>query len=342
MKKTALIFSRIFIIGVISLAAVFFYRHVIYFQQALKIPGENNLAIDFVIESGEGVKSIAQRLEEIKVITDDWVLVNYLAKKNLDTKVEAGYFSFAGGETIPEVALILQMGEVKQISITILEGWNSFEIDAKLTEMGLTQSNDFALFIREGGSTTGNEEGSFSINRPVASLEGYLFPATYRVDPTNFSVDDLVARMLQAMEANLNAADWNPETANRSLHDILTVASIVELEERSDENRPKVADILWRRLESGMGLYADATLFYSLGHKENLTAEDLNLDSPYNTRKNRGLPPTPISSPSLSAINAALHPELNDYWYYLHDSEGQIHFVETLTKHNQNKAKYIQ
>ena len=341
LRKITLVLSGIFIVGVAALAVVFIYKQLIYLPRAIEKAGSNTLTVDFVIEKGESVKSIARRLEEIGVVGDDWVLVNYLAKKNLDKKVEAGHFRFGGGETIPDVALILQMGEATQTSLTILEGWNSFEIDAKLVELGLIQPNDFALFVREGGGEAGNKEGSFAANRPVASLEGYLFPATYKIDPRNFSVDDLASRMLQAMERNLREAGWSIETSNIPLHDALTIASIVELEESSNENRPKVADILWRRLEAEMGLYADATLFYTLGHRENLTAEDLQIDSPYNTRKYKGLPPTPICSPSLSALRAALHPELNDFWYYLHDSDGQIHFAKTLTEHNENKAEYI-
>ena len=342
LRKFILSLSGIFIIGVVSLTVVFVYKHLIYFPKTLEIPGDNTLAINFVIESGESVKNVSTRLEEIGVVVDSWALTNYLAKKDLDTQVEAGHFQFRGGEKIPEVAQILLAGEAAQIPVTILEGWNSFEIDAKLAEIGLIQPNDIALFVREGGSNAGNEAGGWATDRPVASLEGYLFPATYKIDPSNFSVEDLVSRMLAAMNRNLNELGFDSANSPKTLHEILTVASIVELEENSAENRPKVADILWRRLGEGMGLYADATLFYALGHRENLTAEDLATDSLYNTRINRGLPPTPINSPSKSSINAALHPELNDYWYYLHDSEGKIHFAKTLTEHNVNKAEFIQ
>jgi UPF0755 protein len=341
LRKLIFSFSGIFIIGIIGLIVVFIYRQFVYFPRAVQEVGENTLAIDFVIDSGESVRNVALRLEEIGVVKDEWVLVNHLTKQGLDTQVEAGHFNFRGGEKVAEVAQILLAGETAQIPVTILEGWNSAEIDVKLVELGLISENDFALFVREGGSTAGNEEGSIFADRPVASLEGYLFPATYKIDPASFSVESLAERMLKAMERNLNELGWDTEASPKSLHEILTLASIVELEERSESNRPKVADILWRRIEEGIGLYADATLFYALGHKEILTAADLAIDSPYNTRKNRGLPPTPIASPSRSAINAALHPELNDSWYYLHDSDGVIHFAETLTEHNKNKAEYI-
>ncbi|MCK5472308.1 endolytic transglycosylase MltG, partial [Candidatus Gracilibacteria bacterium] len=236
LRKIILALAGVFIVGVVALVVVFVYKHLIYFPRAIEIPGSNTRTVDFVIEKSESVKSIARRLKEIGVVGDDWVLVNYLTNENLDKKVEAGHFRFAGGETIPDVALILQTGKARQVSFTVLEGWNSAEIDTKLAELGLIQPNDFALFVREGGSLAGNEEDSFATNRPVASLEGYLFPATYKIDPRNFSVADLVSRMLQAMEHNLREAGWDSETSNIPLHDILTIASIVELEESSNEN----------------------------------------------------------------------------------------------------------
>lgn len=329
-------------IALVLLAAIFAFRQFVYYPAALEQSGSNATTVDFVIERGESLQSVATRLVQAGVIQKDWVLKKYLAQNHLDTKVEAGHFTFAGGETVSEVAQILQAGQVAQISLTILEGWNSADIDAKLFELGLIQAGGFSTFVREGGGTAGNGPDDLFADRPVASLEGYLFPATYKIDPENFSVEGFVARMLTAMENNLAELGFDRKSSPHSLHEILTMASIVELEENSEVNRAKVADILWRRIESGMGLYADSTLFYVLGHRESLFTADFELDSPYNTRINRGLPPTPICSPSRSAIAAALHPESNEFWYYLHDTQGEIHFARTLEEHNENKARYLQ
>lgn len=338
--KLKKILTQLVGIALTLLVALFVYRQFVYYPALLARPSVNQATVDFVIETGESLKSVTARLAEIGVVDEAWALTKYLTQNQLDTKVEAGHFTFHGGETIPEVAQILQAGEVAQISLTILEGWNSAEIDAKLVELGLIQSGEFSNFVREGRIEI--EPSGLLSGRTVASLEGYLFPATYKIDPDNFSVEDLVARMLTAMENNLHELGFDSTNSTHSLHEILTMASIVELEENSEANRAKVADILWRRIESGMGLYADSTLFYVLGHRENLFTTDFELDSPYNTRINRGLPPTPICSPSRSAIAAALHPESNEYWYYLHDSDGEIHFARTLEDHNENKARYLQ
>lgn len=343
LRRFVLLLSAIFILGCVGSVGFLIYKYFVYLPNTLTVPNQLEETVSFEIAAGESVKGVAERLEELAVVPNSWALVQYLRNEYLDTKVEAGHFRFRGGETIPEVAEILLQGETAQIALTVLEGWNSFEMDAKLVELGLIEENDFALFVREGGSTAGNEPGDFAADRPVASLEGYIFPATYNLDPDNFSVDDLVERMLLAMRRNIVEAGWDVEQSEYSLHEILTMASIIELEEKNFANRPLVADILWRRYDEGTGLYADATIFYAIGHKENLTAEDLALDNPYNTRKYRGLPPTPVCSPSLSSIRAALHPQANEYWHYLHASEtGEIHFAETLEEHNENKARYIQ
>jgi len=323
-------------ISAIGLAG-YFYLYQVYYHASLGATVELPAQVDFQIGQGESVRSVTARLAERGVVADSWVLTQYLQREELDTQMEAGYFVFTGSMTVPEVAKQLLRGGVEQISFTILEGWNSFEIDTALAEKGLIQLNDFALFVREGGG----EQPVWAEDRPVASLEGYIFPATYFLDPNNFSVDDLVQRMVDEMEQQLARAGFDQSSSARSQHDILTMASIIELEERSEDNQPLVADILWRRLDDGWQLGADATLFYALGHQESLTAADLKTDSPYNTRINRGLPPTPIAAPGASALRAAISPAANEYWYYLHGSDGQIHFAEDLAGHNANKVKYL-
>jgi UPF0755 protein len=116
----------------------------------------------------------------------------------------------------------------------------------------------------------------------------------------------------------------------------------VEKEENSDTERPNIAYILWRRFDSGIALGADATVRYALSKwTEPLYALDLESNSPYNTRKFRGLPPGPIGNPGLASIKATLAPQENPYWYYLHDDAGQIHYGKTLDQHNANKQKYL-
>lgn len=297
-------------------------------------------SVEFAVAAGESPKSVANRLAENGVIRQPTIFLAYLKWRNLDTQIEAGQFNFGGRLNLPAVAQILQKGGTTQIRVTILEGWNISQIDEYLTGLGLIQPNDFGVWAREGGGTVGNRPADLAASRGVASLEGYLFPSTYFVDPNNFSVESLTNQMLQTLEQKIAAAGLqNP--AGRSFREVMILASILELEENDEKNLPAVADILWRRLDTGMPLGADATLFYVLGHQKILTAADLKIDSPYNTRKFAGLPPTPVGNPGLAAILAAANPTPNEFWYYLHDSSGQIHFAKTLAEHNENKAKYL-
>src|SRR5581483_2493272 len=119
-------------------------------------------------------------------------------------------------------------------------------------------------------------------------------------------------------------------------------ASIIERETKSEEERPIVAGILLKRINAGWPLQADATIQYALGNWDPVNADDLKIQSPYNTYLNTGLPPTPICNPGLSSINAAKNPTQSNYWYYLHDKDGQIHYATTIDEQNANIAKYLQ
>lgn len=316
------------------------YATHIRLPQLVAMTGTATATVEFEVARGEGVRSIATRLAEEKVISNADVFVTYLDRAGLIPKIQAGHFSFAPGLTMAEVAERLQRGGATEVRVTILEGWDSSEMDARLVELGLIQPGQFSSFVRTPPADF--TVPAFATLRPTVSLEGYLFPATYAVNPATFTIRDLASKMLTAMDDNLADAGWQPTDSRRPLHDILMMASIVELEERDSSNQPLVADILWRRLDDGWQLGADATLFYAVGHKEFLTASDLAVDSPYNTRNRTGLPPTPVASPGLSAIRAAVSPEANDFWFYLHDtSTGEIHFAVDAAGHAANKAKYI-
>ena len=131
--------------------------------------------------------------------------------------------------------------------------------------------------------------------------------------------------------------------SKRSLHEFVTMASLIERETRTDEERPVVSGILWKRLDSERGLDVDASIRYGLQKiSDPLTKEDLqNRSNVYNTRRHAGLPPGPIASPGLASFRAALNPQMTDYWYYLHGKDGKIRYAETNEEHNVNKAKYL-
>jgi UPF0755 protein len=239
-----------------------------------------------------------------------------------------------------------------QMALTIPEGWTTQNIDDELVNMRLTTSGEFELKVSEFLVDSVLSEWvstdypwltpTDNIDATPESLEGYLFPDTYYIDPSTFTCDGLIPRLLDTFESKfLTQENLEKITASgRSLNDIVIMASIVEREALLDEDRPIIAGILWKRLDNDWALGADATLAYIMGGE--LTAEDLSYDSHYNTRLYKGLPPTAISNPGLASLEAALNPEASDYWFYLNDQEtGQAHYGTTLEEHNQNIQEWL-
>ena len=293
--------------------------------------------VSFEVRPGESVRIIAQHLQDAGIVRSAWLLELYLKMTGRAVSVQAGEFLFGGALSTAEVAELLQHGGSHQVVVTIPEGFTLAQIDARLVELHLSAPKAF-LLRATSSEVTGLPD--MVAQRPVASLEGYLFPSTYFVDPKNFQLDDLIRRMVAPLPEHVLEAGYVAGGA-RSLAEVLTMASMVQSEERNSAEQPKVADILWRRLESGWNLGVDATLLYALGHKDTLTAKDLAMNTPYNTRTHKGLPPTPIGAVGMAALTAALHPVANEYWYYLHDATGAIHYAKTLAEHESNKKKYL-
>lgn len=320
---------------VISVGAIFLlyggYSSAI--RYALNPSGSNRVTVS--VPEGATGSDVAELLYEKGLIKSVSAFNFYLRQNELSDQLKAGRFVLQENYKMPEIVEILASGKSSEFAATLLEGWTAQQIAESLEAEELTTVEDFMKCLKEC---------EFDFNfLPDDYLEGYLYPDTYFVNLDSYSDEAFITRLLNTFKNKLTDEDWDAiNSSERSFEDIMIMASIVEREERSDEERPTVAGILWNRFDSGTGLYADATVLYGLGRTSgSLSAEDLESDSPYNTRKYAGLPPTPISNPSISSILAALHPEDTDYWYYLHDSDGGIHYAKTLDEHNVNKARYI-
>lgn len=300
---------------------------------ALNPSGTDRIVIS--VPEGATGSDVAELLHEKRLIKSPTVFNFYLRQHELSSEIKAGRFVFQENFDLPKLVDILVSGKSSEFAVTLLEGWTVKQIGEKLESDGLTTLEDFTKCL---------SECEFDFNfLPTDSLEGYLYPDTYFVNPASYSDEAFIARLISTLKSKLTDDDWTAiNSSKRPFSDIMIMASIVEREERSDKERSTVAGILWNRFDAGSGLGADATLLYGLGRTGGgITYEDLQLDSPYNTRKFAGLPPTPICNPSISSIHAALYPEETDYWYYLHDSDGLIHYARTLDEHNVNKSRYI-
>lgn len=279
----------------------------------------------FLVNKGEGLGSIAQRLEEEKLIRSSVAFQILTAQEGLTRKIQAGDFRLNPKMSPLEIAQQLTHGTLDRW-VTLPEGWRREEIAEKL-ESELEKFNK-AEFLNL-----------------TKNLEGQLFPDTYLI-PKEADAQRVVSIL---------TANFEKKTAKINLgRQTLIIASIVEREARFETDQPIIAGIFLKRLKAGWPLQADATVQYAKADvscqlsvvscewwPKKLTKEDLRLKSPYNTYLSRGLPPAPISNPGLATIKAALNPQETDYWYYLSDNEGKMHYAKTIEEHNQNIERHL-
>lgn len=292
----------------------------------------------------------AEMLEEKGIIRNAFLFKYYLRYKKEGPHFQAGVYELSPGMDKQAIIAKLNAGDTvkaETIRFTIPEGYTVTQIADKLSEAGYADKAGFLALVDKDQAWP-DTDASKNIPKDANlrhRLEGYLFPETYEI-PKDSKPEAIITRMLQELDRKLDALPENWEdglAANDvNFHQMMTVASLVEREVVVDEERPIVAGIIYNRLKIGMPLQIDATVQYLLDkQKERLMESDLQVDSPYNTYKVKGLPPGPIASPSLKSIEAALFPKKTDYYYYVTKKDGsQSHlFAETLKQHNQNIAK---
>lgn len=297
----------------------------------------------FRVNRGDNAPVIGERLESAGLIRSKWFFVYYIWKEDLRGKTIAGDYLLSGRLTVPDIATKLTTGEVESLSVdvTFPEGWESKRMAERLTASGLP-GEEFLRLVGAPSPEWRVKYAALSQLPEGASLEGYLFPDTYSFFK-NATAEDIVSKMLANFDAKFSADRREAvRKSGRTVHESLTMASIVENEVTSDADRRKVADLFWRRIGAGQGLESDATVKYVLGkNKIQHSFEETRVESPYNTYINKGLPPGPIGNPGLSAIDAAIYPESNPYWYFLSDPEtGETVFAVTYDQHLANKANH--
>ena len=188
-----------------------------------------------------------------------------------------------------------------------------------------------------------SQEFDFLKDKPIYfGLEGYLFPDTYEIAKGE-SIDNIVRRMLSNFDSKFKQEMRDEvQGQGRAISEIITMASLIEKEVKTLEDKKIVSGILWKRLGVSMPLQVDATIVYLTGKKTTkVSIEETQIDSPYNTYRNKGLPLGPIANPGLDSILASIYPEENEYWYYLSTPDGKTIFSKTLKEHNSAKARYL-
>lgn len=298
--------------------------------EALRTPaGSDESPIQFVIEPGTSVATIAGNLKANQLIDDTDLFRRYVQYKGLDATIQAGTYTLRKTMTIPEIAENLQVAAAPEQQVTIPEGKRIEEVAVIVSEQTSITADEFLRFAQTGWSTTDLPTTySFLSAIPITqTLEGFLFPDTYRL-PVDATAIDLVERMLQNFERQvIPDLIQGFSQHNLSLYEGIVLASIVEREAVLDEERAVIAGVYHNRLRDGWFLSACPTVQYALGFradentwwKRQLYFDDLEINSPYNTYRNLGLPPAPIASPGILAIQATAQPAETQYFFFMVD-----------------------
>jgi UPF0755 protein len=303
-------------------------------------------SVTFIVDIGETAVSIAERLEEQNLITDATLFRRFLQYNGLDASLEAGEYQLRRNMTMREIAESLQNSQMVEVTITIPEGWRAEQVADLLTSENIMDGSVFLAAVRQGDVI---EHPLLADRPPGVTLEGYLFPETYRL-PAQAGPEDLLARMLDTMQTRLPIG-WESMASAQglSLYEVLTLASVVEREAVVPAERPTIASVYLNRLKEGMYLQADPTVQYAMGYqpesgqwwKTPVTLEEYeNVNSPYNTYLYPGLPPGPIASPGASSIAAVLQPAQTSYLFFLGRGDGSHIFADTFEEHERNIQLY--
>jgi UPF0755 protein len=320
---------------------------VFYYNFAVNRPAQNSESTTIEILSGWGVSDISAELYTKDLINSQGLFLSYVTLYNLAKNIQAGVYTIPAGTSLKDLVPLLQKG-TKDVKITFLEGWRveQFALEAS-KYLKFVNYEDFVL--------------------QASSLEGYLFPDTYFVR-YDISTEDLIDLLSDTFEEKTKDLfdQKSGLSAELSDEDIAIIASLVEREIHVEEDRPVIAGIIITRLLNKIPLGVDSTTQYYAPFlqakcpnrswvkcftgeeaenidwwSDSISQADLTYDSPYNTRRNLGLPPTPISSFGLSALKAAINPVESDYLYYLSDKSGITRFATTLAGHEANILNFL-
>jgi len=296
------------IVAVILITGFLIYQGIYYPIE----PGFDETVI-FLVKKGEGAKEISINLKEQSLIRYSSLFRIYALIEDKAEELKAGEYELSFSMNVPEIVNKLASGDRIKKIITIIEGWTIKDIANYLEAEELD-----------------------------SDLEGYLFPDTYEISPED-GIEEIIEKMLANFDKKLTLELREEITSQgNSIHEIVIMASLIEKEVRTFEDKKIVSGILWKRIESNMPLQVDATITYITGRKSTeILKEELEIDSPYNTYKYKGLPFGPICNPGLESILAAIYPETSEYWFYLSTPEGETIFSKTLKEHSEARAKYL-
>ena len=316
--------KKFFLILIILIfLSVSFILDEIYLPKSFKLEKEKL----FLVKPGQNLFQISENLEKEGLIKNKFFFDLYIFIKGAQRKLQAGEYFLSPSESIARIAGKIISGDIAKVVVTIPEGFTVKQIEEKL-----------------------------NLKLPGENLEGFLFPDTYYL-PVDVTPEKVVEIMTTNFDKKMAPFKEEIEGQGKTIFEIVIMASLLEKEVKTFEDKELVSGILWKRLENGMPLQVDATITYikkttnlegprSFSEKgeaygSRISIEETKINSLFNTYKYLGLPPGPICNPGIDSIKAAIYPKNSDYWYYLSTPEGKTIFSKTLEEHNIAKEKYL-
>ncbi|HLS07028.1 MAG TPA: endolytic transglycosylase MltG [Bacillota bacterium] len=340
----------IFLVFLITIGIVGYktYDYITSAFEPMDPKSEENIEIE--IPMGSSSSTIANILEENELIKDARIFRFYVKFKNV-SDFQAGEYTLSQSLTLDEIIESLQTGKIivePTYTVTIPEGKTIEEIaEIYADELPVTKDEFLEVLDDDEYIESLIDDYSALLSEQILDddirtpLEGYLFAATYSFYEENPTVETIVEYMLNKTVEVIQPLYEDIGERDLSIHEIITMASLIEKEAKTEDERQMISGIFYNRMKEGMMLQTDPTVLYALGeHKERVLYEDLEVDSPYNTYKHKDLPVGPIANFGVNSLEAALYPEESDYLYFLHDYDGEIYYAKTLDEHNELKAEH--
>jgi UPF0755 protein len=335
MKRLLFVLLGILVLSAGAAAGAFFWAEG-QVQRAVAEPGAPT--VEFTVPKGATGRGLGTQLAAQGLIGDARLWRWHLYRRG-QFAPKAGRHAVSPSMTMAELSTALEGAPIPEdVPFVVIEGWRLRDTDEALAAAGLIKPGAYIAAARRP------ERFTAAFPLPKDTLEGYLYPETYRVVPGAFSVEDLLQRQLDTFAERFYRPNQDAlARSGRSLHEVVVMASMLEREEPVPNQRPLVAGILWKRVDKGYPLGVDATSRYELAEWNDRKAFLQRLrdpQDPWNSRHRKGLPPGPIGAPTVASLQAALAPKPSEFWYYLHDAERRLHPSRNAEEHEALRKKY--
>ena len=297
-------------------------------------PGNGSVSCNISFPQGSGIRKLATELKAGGVIRSQWHFVLMTRLRGDAHRLQAGEYRFSDDMTPEMILMKIVSGEVDYRKFTLPEGYSIFQAAELLEQKGYFSKDAFLEKCRDKSVLV-------RLGVTVASAEGYLYPATYNLSRTG-GEELLLEQMVGQFNKEYPDIQTGEESGRFSRHEIVTLASIIEKEAVSADEKPLISSVFHNRLRIGMPLQSDPTAVYGVrAFTGRVSKTDIQRSSPYNTYLNKGLPPGPIGNPGIDAVTAAMNPAKSDFLYFVARQDGTHQFSRNLDDHNRAVARYL-